>query len=165
MCHSAKIKQDFHLWKRKKINVIIITDHLSFSQDIQIRVWHGDTLLFILPITENRNQIALECLRSWNPEAGKAEFSTFIDFTTEPTCLYNPYITSLIVDFILQLHIFAPSGPVYSSCKPEVIISCQPRKERLQWQIQIFVSRSSWSRLDHVPHSEPITRAREMTYW
>lgn len=64
--------------------------------------------------------------------SGKAEFSSFTDFTNEPIYLYLQCFIFLTVDFILQFHIFAPSGPIHSSYKYGIFISLQPRKERLQ---------------------------------
>lgn len=126
----------------------------------------------MLQITENQIQTALNsALSSWNPEAiltlGKAEFSSFIDFTNEPICLYLSHFILLTADLILQFHIFAPRGPIYNSCKCGIFISCQPRKERVQQSNTNFFSGSSWSRLDHMANSEPITRARisGMRYW
>ena len=43
-----------------------------------------------------------------------------------------PHFTFLADVFILHLHMFPLSGPIYSHYKDDILISCQSRKERLQ---------------------------------
>lgn len=96
--------------------------------------------------------------------SGKAEYSSFTDFTNEPIYLYLQCFIFLTVDFILQFHIICPQWS-YPKQLQMWHLHITPAKKRKTPTIKYkLLFQFSWSRMDHIPNSEPITRATAMRY-